>query len=152
MPRLPYVLANTVLNCDLSLLFQRWKEAMESLESASTSGDQPKPKRQRKSNKLPPSSPLLPTQKEPEQAVEAMDVSGPVEASEGVSSHPLVSQPTEECASCCASTNERRVLNNTVLELRAKLIDKREELKRVKKKLKGRSCSMASFANMRIWS
>ena len=46
------------------------------------------------------------------------------------------------CASCSALMNEKRVLSNTVLELRAKLNDKREKLKRLKKKLKGRSHSM----------
>ena len=49
--------------------------------SASTSADQPKPKR------------LLHCclyKTEPEQAVEAIDVSGPVEASKGVSSCPRV--------------------------------------------------------------
>lgn len=74
-----------------------------------------------------------------------MDVSGPVEASEGASSCPPVSELAEECASCSAFINERRVLNNTVLELRAKLNNKREELKRVKKQLKGRSYLMAAY-------
>ena len=114
---------------------------MEGFENASTSADQPKPKRQRKSKKLPPSSPLLSTHKEPEEVVEAMDVSGLEEASEGIRP---VSDFAEECASCCAFINEKRVLNNTVLELRAKLNDKREELKKIKKKLKGRSYSVAA--------
>lgn len=93
------------------------------MESASTSAYKPKSKRQRKSKKLAPSSPLLSTQEEPEHVVEAMDVSGPVEASEGASSCPPVSELAEECASCSAFINERRVLNNTVLGLRAKLND-----------------------------
>jgi len=123
---------------------------MESTESASTSVDQPKLKRQKKSKKLPPSSPLLSTRKESEQVVEAMEVSGLVETSVSESSCPPVSELPEECASCCAFGNEMRVLNNTVLELRAKLMDKREELKRVKKKLKGRSYLMAAFPDIRI--
>ena len=101
---------------------------MESTESASTSVEQPKLKRQKKSKKLPPSSPLLSTWEESEQVVEAMEVSGLVETSVSESSCPPVSELPEECASCCAFTNERRVLNNTILELRAKLMDKREEL------------------------
>ena len=71
-----------------------------------------------------------------------MDVSGAVEASESTCSP--MSDFATECANCSAVMNEKRVLNNTVLELRAKLNDKREELKRVKKKLKGRSYSMAA--------
>ena len=67
-----------------------------------------------------------------------MDVSCAVEASEGVSSCPPVYGIAEECASCYAFMNEKRVLNNTVLELRAKLNDEREKLKRLEKKLKGR--------------
>ena len=128
-------------NCDLTfILFQRRKDAIESFEDASTStsADQPKPKRRRKSKKLPPSSPLLSTHEEPGEVVEAMDVSCAVEASEGVSSCPPVYGIAEECASCYAFMNEKRVLNNTVLELRAKLNDKREKLKRLEKKLKGR--------------
>ena len=135
-------------NCNLTnILFQRRKDAIESFENActSTSADQPKPKRGRKSKKLPPSSVPLSTQEE--EVVEAMDVSCAVEASEGVSSCPPVSDFAEECASCRAFMNEKRVLNNTVLELRAKLNDKREKLKRLEKKLKGRSCSMVTYIN-----
>ena len=58
--------------------------------------------------------------------------------------------PAEQCASCAAFTNERRKLNNTILCIRNKLNDKREELKRVKKKLKGRSYSMAAFVDITI--
>ena len=94
--------------------------------------------------KLPPSSPLLYTNKELEEVAKAMDVSDAAEASKGVSSCAPVSDFAAECANCCAVINEKRVLNNTVLELRAKLNDTREELKRVKKKLKGRSYSMAA--------
>jgi len=54
------------------------------MESASTSAYQPKSKRQRKSKKLTPSSPLLSTQEEPEHVVEAMDVSGPVDRQTGL--------------------------------------------------------------------
>ena len=64
------------------LIFQRRKDALESLETASSSTSaKPKPKRKRRNdNKLPSrSSPLLSTQEEPVQAVEAMDISGPVE-------------------------------------------------------------------------
>lgn len=118
-------------------------ESPSKMDSASTCA--PKPKRRRKSKKIAPSSPLLSTQEDPEHVDEAMDVSGPVEANEGASSCPPVSEPAKECASCSASINERRVLNNTVLELRSKLNDKREELKRVKKKLKGRSYSMVAY-------
>ena len=134
-------------NCKLTyILFQRQKDAIESFENASisTSADQPKPKRRRKSKKLSPSSVPLSTHEESEEVVEAMDISCAVEASEGVSSCPPVSDFAEECASCRAFMNEKRVLNNTVLELRAKLNDKREKLKRLEKKLKGRSCSTAT--------
>ena len=65
-----------------------------------------------------------------------MDVSFAAEASEGVSSCLPISNISEESASCFDFMNEKRVLNNTVLELREKLNDKR--------KLKGRSCSMAT--------
>ena len=125
-------------------------QSASTMESASTSASQPKSKRWRKSEKLAPSSPLLSTQEEPEHVVEAMDVSGPVEASEGASSCPPVSEPAKEFASCSAFMNERRVLNNTVLELRAKLNDKREQLKRVKKKLKGRSYFNGNLCRFRI--
>lgn len=79
--------------CVRSLLFQRRKDAIESFENASvsTSADQPKPKRRRKSKKLSPSSVPLSTHEEPEEVVEAMDISCAVEASEGVSSCPPVS-------------------------------------------------------------
>ena len=78
-----------------------------------------------------------------------MDVSGPVEVSEVGSPCLPVTEPAEQCASCCAFMNERRMLNNSVLDLRTKLNDKREELKRVKKKLKlkGRSYSVAAFVD-----
>ena len=127
-------------------------QSASTMESASTSAYQPKCKRRRKSEKLAPSSLLLSTQEEPEHVVEAMDVSGPVEASEGSSSCPPVSEPAEECASCRAFMNKRRVLNNTVLELRAKLNHKREQLKRVKMKLKGRSYLMATYVDLRYTS
>ena len=84
------------------------------------------------------------------QAVEAMDVSGPVEASESGSSCLPLTEPAEQCASCAAFTNERRKLNNTMLCIRNKLNDKREELKRMKKKLKGRSYPMAAFVDITI--
>ena len=116
---------------------------MEGVENASTNADQPKPKRRRKSNKFPPSF-LLPTHEEPEEVIEVMDVSCPVEASEGVSSCQPASDLAGECASCCAFMNKKRVLNSTVLELRAKLNDKREKPKILEKKLKGRSYSMAA--------
>jgi len=54
------------------------------MESASTSAYQPKSKRQRKSKKLTPSSPLLSTQEQPEHVVEAMDVSGPADRQTGL--------------------------------------------------------------------
>ena len=80
------------------------------------------------------------------QAVEAMDLSGPVEASESGSSCLLFTEPAERCASCSAFTNEMRKLNNTILCLRNKLNGTREKLKRMKKKLKGES----STSNFRI--
>ena len=133
------------------VLLQRRKEAMESLESTmSSTSAEPKPKHRRKATKLPSrSSTPQPSQDEPMQAVEAMDVSGPVEVSEVGSLCLPVTEPAEQCASCCAFMNERRMLNNSVLDLRTKLNDKREELKRVKNKLKlkGRSYSVAAFVD-----
>ena len=124
---------------------------MESLESTmSSTSAEPKPKHWRKATKLPSrSSTPQPSQDEPMQAVEAMDLSGPVEVSEVGSPCLPVTEPTEQCASCCAFMNERRMLNNSVLDLRTKLNDKREELKRVKNKLKvkGRSYSVAAFVD-----
>lgn len=66
------------------LLLQRWKDAMESLESTiSSTSAEPKRKHRRKATKLPSrSSTPQPSQDEPMQAVEAMDVSGPVEFSD----------------------------------------------------------------------
>ena len=84
------------------------------------------------------------------QAVEAMDVSGLVEASKSGSSSLPLTESAEQCANCSAFTNERRVLNNTIMCLRTKLNDKREELKRMKKKLKGRSYSVAAFVGITI--
>ena len=132
----PTVCSRKHNNCNLTYtLFQRRKDAIERFENASTTttADQPKPKRWKKSKKLPPSSVSLSTNEEPEEVLEAMDVSCAVEASEYVSSCPPVSSFAEECASCRAFMNEKRVLNNTVLELRAKLNDNREKLKRLKK-------------------
>ena len=63
-------------NCDLSL-FEKRKDRCNGKFSASSSADQPKPKR------------LLhccPYKTEPEPTVEAIDVSGPVKPSKGVSS------------------------------------------------------------------
>ena len=79
-----------------------------------------------------------------------MDVSGLVEAGESGSSCPPLTKPAEQCASCSAFTNQRRKLNNTMLCIRNKLNDKREELKRMKKKLEGRSYSMAAFVDVMI--
>ena len=111
---------------------------MESLESTmSSTSAEPKPKHRRKATKLPSrSSTPQPSQDEPMHAVEAMDVSGPVEVSEVGSPCLPVTEAAEQCASYCAFMNERRILNNSVLDLRTKLNDKREELKRVKNKLK----------------
>ncbi|XP_015759354.1 PREDICTED: uncharacterized protein LOC107338632 [Acropora digitifera] len=110
---------------------------MESFESTTSSTSaEPKPKHRRKATKLPSrSSTPQPSQDEPMQAVEAMDVSGPVEVSEVRSPFLPVTEPAEQCASCCAFMNEKRMLNNSVLDLRTKLNDKSEELKRVKNKL-----------------
>ena len=127
---------------------------MESWESTNSSTRaEPKPKHQRKGTKLPSRfSTTQPSRDEPMQAVQAMDVSGPVEVREAGSPCLPVTKPVERCASCCAFINKRRMLNNSILHLPTKLNDKREELQWIKNKLKlkGRLYSVAASVDIRI--